>query len=790
MAAGVSEVGEVGRERQSLKSSTTGRLPLSHRLSIVYLTVPVFIWLVGWFEWWVGFPVAVLLGSGLWRALAGSWKMSVSLPVLIALLSALAWVLLTPYSGLWQASGDLEGHLAVILDIGRGGWPTYLTDFWSGNPPLLRYYLGIHLVPGLVGRWLGSAALSWAFPLWICLGIGLLVVIFIRGVSNLRGSLLAILVLIFFSGMNALEFIPQRGLKTTLEILMGVGDHEALSYFISAPLFGRVLPGFQSNSVTLWWSPQHVISSGLVALIIIQSRHHLRFAAVIGIVISVGLFWSPAGILGLLPLAIALIVQKGVRPFLTWPNLLVAPLLVGLIFLYFFSNDQPAMNFGWLWQYYADHSLMLIDLIWLYITELVVLIFLLYQMDRRIIKDTIFIASLAVLSVLPWFLYNPEVWLRVDGDAARPYHIMTRGAVPALVVLAYFTSRVVLGCRSEVVGGTTTVSRPRRPNFLVLRASLIAVLAIGALSPLSIFLRSNNHPDNIYEQVERTSLIHTSPKYLDPLTVTNVQGMFQTVLRKHDRKGLSLGAPIIRSKIYDIYLYRPDNMLIYLNRNCIPESEKNTRFFLHIYPTDGTVLPVDRIQAGYEIKDSRWGYYPQGNNTCFALFGLPKYGISRIVAGQYTPHLGIHWALGHRFDGQLQTAVDLNQNADPADYYYSYHQLAIANESIISSDFDVYLLELHQNTMIYIKDNCTSPASQAPIFLHIFPADENDLPVQRRQVGFDNYDFVFNDWGVTFDNKCLAVVPIPDYDIAAIRTGQWNPADGSRLWQEEVALDP
>ena len=36
-------------------------LPLLHRLGIIYLMVPMIIWLVGWFQWWFGIPAAILI---------------------------------------------------------------------------------------------------------------------------------------------------------------------------------------------------------------------------------------------------------------------------------------------------------------------------------------------------------------------------------------------------------------------------------------------------------------------------------------------------------------------------------------------------------------------------------------------------------------------------------------------------------------------------------------------------------------------------------------------------------
>ena len=273
--------------------------------------------------------------------------------------------------------------------------------------------------------------------------------------------------------------------------------------------------------------------------------------------------------------------------------------------------------------------------------------------------------------------------------------------------------------------------------------------------------------------------------------MTSIPGLLQTFLRESSQKGMSIGDPIIRSK-YDIYLQPRENNLVYLNRDCISELEKNTRFFLHIFPTNNNDLPTVTQKVGYEIKENRWDFYTQGANGCIAIFGLPDYDIASIVTGQYSPYLGTEWSVEYRFKDSDKTVADHIHRFDPTDTYqayYSYYQLAIANEPIIRSTFNVHQIKLHQNTLIYTKEHCTSQDDQTPFFLHIIPSDTEDLPAHRRESGFDNYDFVFSQKGIRFDDKCLAIIPIPDYDIAAITTGQFNPTDGHRLWQEEAVVD-
>ena len=98
----------------------------------------------------------------------------------------------------------------------------------------------------------------------------------------------------------------------------------------------------------------------------------------------------------------------------------------------------------------------------------------------------------------------------------------------------------------------------------------------------------------------------------------------------------------------------------------------------------------------------------------------------------------------------------------------------------IRSDWDVYLIE---NSLIYVKKDPCSPQDAEPtFFLHLDPVDMNDLPRHRKQYGFDNLDFAFGNHRIPIKGEvCAAVRALPDYAIAAIRTGQYT-GEG-RIWE-------
>ena len=101
-----------------------------------------------------------------------------------------------------------------------------------------------------------------------------------------------------------------------------------------------------------------------------------------------------------------------------------------------------------------------------------------------------------------------------------------------------------------------------------------------------------------------------------------------------------------------------------------------------------------------------------------------------------------------------------------------------------SADFDVYE---DGERLIYVREECAAGDAGAPFFLHVDPLDSGDLPGGRRRYGFDNLDFASADRVFRHEGRCIAMRGLPDYGIAAIRTGQWVRADGSRLWEVEFA---
>ena len=103
---------------------------------------------------------------------------------------------------------------------------------------------------------------------------------------------------------------------------------------------------------------------------------------------------------------------------------------------------------------------------------------------------------------------------------------------------------------------------------------------------------------------------------------------------------------------------------------------------------------------------------------------------------------------------------------------------------IASSEFDIYLDE---NRLTFVKEPCAPEDVKPRFFLHVVPSDENDLPADRVQHGFDNLDFNFRKHGILVGQLCTAVRLLPNYDIDRIATGQYT-KQGS-IWTADILLD-
>ena len=103
-------------------------------------------------------------------------------------------------------------------------------------------------------------------------------------------------------------------------------------------------------------------------------------------------------------------------------------------------------------------------------------------------------------------------------------------------------------------------------------------------------------------------------------------------------------------------------------------------------------------------------------------------------------------------------------------------------ELLIDAAFQVYRRD--GNYLLYVKDNCAAADLENPFFLHTLPVHLADLPADRRDHGFENYDFEpYAAGGGIINGRCFVEKQLRPYPLTAIRTGQFNAA--GEIWSGE-----
>lgn len=190
-------------------------------------------------------------------------------------------------------------------------------------------------------------------------------------------------------------------------------------------------------------------------------------------------------------------------------------------------------------------------------------------------------------------------------------------------------------------------------------------------------------------------------------------------------------------------------------------ADTNGRFFLQVRPA----------HADDGFADLYMGFGEQGvafDDKCLLRLALPRRRIGTVRAGQFAPGRGpLLWRTAFYLDSKgLRDAYRSVQGHMPAAR-------------------GAFAVHRRDGRLIYVREPCVPVDAEPRFFLHVVPANAADLPPARRSAGFLSLDFDFRERGELQGDRCVALVPLPDYAINAMRTGQFAPARGE-LWRVEV----
>jgi hypothetical protein len=446
-------------EPNAIKPNGCQALAPLDRIVICYLLLPLFIFLIGWFEWWAA-VICVACSLYALRPLWKNWNECARPPlttqqVAIAVLFGFAWTILGGTDHVFYANSDWHLRDAVLHDLVISRWPVGY-GLHDGHETMLRAPLGFYLPAALLGKVTTLPLAHIALLLWTMIGSILFLVQSISLVkSRVSAMLLVVAVVVFFSGADIVGNLLNDGprFRSQWDLPMHL-EWWAGSY------------QYSSMTTQLFWVPNHALGGWLIIGLLYRCDANSELSLLLPILTVAAALWSPLTALGLVPFAMwrvaqEIFVRKSLR--LLDPRIWLPALVVGLAISAYLTMSVGSVPKGSSIASFTsgDVVMSILRQAQFFILEagLIGLAILLIQPSSKLL------IALVVLAVLPAFYFGP------GND------LVMRASIPALTVVAISAFLALL-------------DRTPQPRLLRKKAFLAALLIVGAVTPIAEISRA------------------------------------------------------------------------------------------------------------------------------------------------------------------------------------------------------------------------------------------------------------------------------------------------------------
>ncbi len=395
--------------------------------AILYMYIPVMIFLVGFTKWYFALPTGAILivcliffirDNDLYKhgkdSNTGSdgereydpdefmepgdercEDVSVSPAVFAVVIAAIVGVcIVTGIGGVFPQAGDWEKHNAVLRDLMQRSWPVY---YKLNDASMLTYYLGQYLVPAIAGKLTGSFDVANAVMGAYCIyGLLLVYLLLIRltKADNWKKQLTAVVVMLFFCGALC---VVQMILKLVYtDSMYSLGSYHWV-------LVDGIMIQYRSNLVMIRWVLPQIIVPWMATMIYMEKIRRAEYYVLILLPsLLFGSFsFAALAVIAVLTAGALLLNQKlTIRQILSPLNILPAISLGTILFFYFLGNlqvDKPVSS-GFRFEIYDLKHITVYLVFCLFMFG----IYAICVYDRNK-KDPLFYVNTLILLILPWF---------------------------------------------------------------------------------------------------------------------------------------------------------------------------------------------------------------------------------------------------------------------------------------------------------------------------------------------------------------------------------------------------
>lgn len=418
----------------------------------VYMTLPFFIFVIGWLKWYWAILTCGLLGFGLISAIRQDdldycpfekvhiWKFVIAI-ALIAL-----WVYFSGVGGMSYQNRDHGIRTSIFRALVEYEWPVTSKD----GVYVLIYYFGYWLPSAVVGKIFGFE-IGYRFQaVWAVIGIFL--VYYLICVWRKKVSLWPLIVLVLFSG---LDYVGAVWLQT-------YGNQLTITKHIE--WWSKGLQ-FSSNTTQLYWVFNQAIPAWLVTMYLVVNPKNKK-----SILFLVGslLLHSAFPFVGILPIVVYFLFadfggrKDDFKALFSVTNIVGVAIVGGLSFALFLGNASGAL-FGFGMPMLSEMTIGEIIMKYglFYLLEFGIYAIILFPREK---KNVLFYFIILVLLGCPWI----RIGYSMD--------FCMRASIPALFVLMLFVIRAIEDWASN--------------RKWVALAILLLVMAVGAITPIHEITRS------------------------------------------------------------------------------------------------------------------------------------------------------------------------------------------------------------------------------------------------------------------------------------------------------------
>lgn len=439
----------------------TNRTLLLYWVSLLYLLVPVVVFVLGWLSWLIALPLTALVTYVLVSTFPRSQHSDPTNPfalktILFSSLTSLAWV---ATSGVWNLGFGRTQDWDVMRNdmlstLTKYSWPVTSTFADSSSLWTMRHYLAFYLPGPLIGKVTGEnlSITLFATGVWMALGVWIAFLLLLDLFSRFGNR--KYIILFLFAGFSGLDAIGSR-IQGTLSLrpssLINGGHIEWWAERFQ----------FSSNSTLLHWVPQHAIPSWIGALLVIHVVRSRQNLSLIPIISVAAVLWSPFAALGVTLLALLQLLNLGLfaeflRSIREFRYRSLAVLLIAIPLILFLQSGTSEIPQSFLFSSgdFSHNIALLVKFIPLEFGFIAILTGLII---RHTAKEQILIsAALSLVLMLVIGVYN-DFAMRVS---------------PALLVVIM------------VNAGEALITTSKSMKIHALRIALACILAFGMITPL------------------------------------------------------------------------------------------------------------------------------------------------------------------------------------------------------------------------------------------------------------------------------------------------------------------